>query len=240
MATSLGLDCGAVAAQRGALGDRFVIVTWTGARLAFVVLADDQPTPPFEPQATVTVLTEDLDGEFIDDDQELFGARLSEGATILIGHDDYNLGATAKSWQAVVTPPPDAEATIDAERHGIEVLRAAGARNVSVAQPPEFGSEEGFLQFVSPRGLIGVADVAPADWFDPMVPRYLDGVTTVRTVGGVDLRITEPGPEAPPWVGAVEIGFGCGDWSWILEPPGNGSATELIEFAADLVAGAAC
>lgn len=240
MAENLGLDCGASAVQPGAIGDRFVIATWTGPRLAFVVLADDQPIPPFRADATVTIITEDLEGEFIGDGQRLFGARLAEGATILIGHEDYSLGATAKSWQTAVPPPPDAETTIDAERHGIDALRAAGARNVSVAQPPEFQSDEGYVQFISPRGQIGVADVAPADSFDPMVPRYLDGPTRVETVGGIDLRITEPGPDAPPWAGVIELGFGCREWSWILEPPGNGSASELVEFAAELVVRADC
>ena len=67
-----------------------------------------------------------------------------------------------------------------AEEVGIFVLETAGARNVGIAQPPEFGSEEGYIQFVSPTGQILVVDVAPDGWFDPMQPRYYTGETRVN------------------------------------------------------------
>lgn len=240
LARTLGLDCGAQAEQAGLVGSRFVIVSWTGPRMAYVVLADDQPDVPYRSDATVTILTEDLSGEFIGESQALYAARLESGPTILIGHEDYNLAATAKSWQVAVPPPPDGETTLESERHAIDALRAAGARNVSVAQPPEFGSDEGYVQFITPQGQIGVADVAPASSLDPMLPRYLDGATTVERVDGVDLRTTEPGPDAPPWAGVIEVGFRCGEWSWILEPPGNGSGPELVAFARELISRSDC
>ena len=101
--------------------------------------------------------------------------------------------------------------------------REAGMRNIGIAQPPESGSEEGYAQFISATGQISVADVAPTDWFDPMRSRYYNGETTIETIDGVDVRVTQPLPgDNLGFVRGVEVGWACDDFVWILEPPFNG------------------
>lgn len=237
-AAELALDCGVLAAQHDAAGDRLLLAAWTGPRMAFVVQADDLSDPPLEPESIVTIVTEEPIGEYLVDDNSAWAGRLASGATLVAGHVDYNLGVALKTWQADVPRLPDAEPTLDAERYGIDALEASGARKPAVAAEATFGSEEGFVMFVSPTGQIIVASVAPAGWYDPMVPRYLDGATTMRQISGVDVRITEPGTVT----GSIgtEIGWACGDWVWVIEPPLNGTGAEMIPVVEALITTGDC
>lgn len=238
--SQLALDCGVRAVQTTAGGDeRLLLAAWTGDRAAFVVQASDAPSEPYAPEAIVTIVTEDPRGEFLRDDRSLWAARLEGGETLVLGHLDYSLGATAKAWQTAVPPLLDAEPTIEAERYAIETLEAAGQRNVAVAEPAEVGSEAGAVMFVSPTGQILVADVAPEDWIDPMSPRYLGGPSTTSTIAGVDVRVTEAGPDDLAPAGA-ELGWWCGEWGWILQPPLNGTADEMLDVARAVVESAGC
>ncbi|MCB0997210.1 MAG: PT domain-containing protein [Acidimicrobiales bacterium] len=238
-AARLALDCSVTASQAAGDGQRLLLAAWTGQRIAFVIQATDPPTEPYVTEAVVTILTEDPTGEWLNDDLTWWAATLEDGESIVIGHNDYNLGATAKAWQMAIPAPEDAEPTLDAERHAIEVLQASGARNVSIAQPAEIGSEEGYVQFVSATGQISVVDVAPAGWFDPLEPRYNHGDTTIVDVGGVQVRVTEPSDE-DIYAIAGELGWGCGDYVWILEPPFNGTTDELLASVTALLAVDAC
>lgn len=239
-ARRLGLDCGVKAAQRtDDGGERLLIAAWTGPRFAYVVQATDEPSTPYSPDATVTFLFEAPRGEFLRDGQLLWGARAEGGETILIGHLDYSLGATAKSWQAGLEDPPDPDPDLESERHAIAVLEASGARNVSLAQPAEFGSEQGYVQFVSPTGQLNVVDVAPQGWFDPLQPRYNSGETRVIDVEGIEVRVTEKGPD-DEWAIAGELGFACGDHVWIIQPPFNGTTAEMVEMVRLIAAAGQC
>lgn len=239
-AERLGLDCGVKAVQSTATGgERLLIAAWTGPRFAFVVQATDAPSTPYSLDAVVTILFEFPRGEYLRDDLSLWAAEAEGGETIVIGHLDYNLGATAKGWQADFPPPDDVEPELDSERHAIAVLEAAGARNVGIAQFHELGSEEGYIQFISPTGQINVVDVAPAGWFDPMAPRYNSGVTTRVDVDGLEVRVTEIGPD-DEWSIAGELGWACGEFVWIMQPPFNGTTAEMLEMAELIVATGEC
>jgi len=234
-AARLSLDCAVEAAQVGSAGnERLLLAAWTGPRMAFVVQAEDQPATPFRNDAMVTVITEEPRGEFLLDDRTIWGATLEHGETIVIGHVDYSLGATAKAWQSAVPSPPNGEPTLEAESVAIQYLEAAGARNVGIAQFAEFGSVEGLVMFVTPSGQIGIVDVAPRGAIEPMTSRYLTGPTRVVGIGDLDVRITEPGVD-DIYAIAGEIGWWCNDFGWIMEPPLNGTIEEMIDMVSSLV-----
>lgn len=236
----LGLDCAAQLTQPAAPGDRLALVAWTGPRMAFVVRSSETPAAPFAAISTISVGFENPVGEYLRDDNSLWGGSLSNGETFLVGHLDFNFGIAAKTWQADAPPVDDAETTLDAERAGIAAIRAAGGRNVGIAQYPELGSEEGYVMFVSPTGQILVVDVAPLGWFDPTSPRYYTGITTTETFDGIEVRVSEPGPGEGEYDQGVEVGWTCGDFVWILEPAGNGSGDEMVDFVETLVGANAC
>lgn len=240
MPKHLGLDCGVRAAQTTADGDeRLFLAAWTGPRYAFVIQATDQPSTPYSPSTILWIVTEEPYGEMLLDDMSLWAGQLEGGETLVVGHIDYNLGATAKSWHVDVPALPDAEPTLDSERHAIATLRDVGMRNVAVAQPAEFGSEEGTVMFVSPTGQISVVAVAPSGWFDPLLPRGYSGTTTTETISGVKVRVTEPAEGQLPGLGA-EIGWSCRNWEWILEPPLNGTIDEMLEIARAVIQSGTC
>lgn len=240
-ADRLGLDCGLTAGQ--AIGDdeRLVIMAWTGPRIAWVIQTTEVPSMPYAHQATVTVLIDVTEGEFLDGDRRaLWAGTFDSGETFVIGHVDYNLGAAAKDWIAGPRTPIDEEINLKAEQHGVDTLAAAGMRNIGIAQPPEIGSEEGYLQFVSPTGQISVAVIGPDGWFNPLEPRYFSGPTRVETISGVDIRVTEPGPADGENAIGADVGFACGDFVWLLEPPFNGDTDEMLASASAIVGTAQC
>jgi len=239
--TTVGLDCGVRAAQSTADGgERLVLAAWTGPRYSFVIQATDQPSTPYLPEAVLFTVTEEPYGEFLRDDMSLWGGRLAGGETLLVGHLDYNLGVAAKfGWRTAIENPPDADPTVDSQHHGIETLEAAGMRNVAIAEEASFGSEEGLVMFISVTGQISVAAVAPAGWFDPMVPRTYSGETTTTTFMDVEVRVTAPGEGELPGLGA-EVGWACGEWVWLLEPPINGTTDEMLEIAEAVISHGGC
>ncbi len=104
-----------------------------------------------------------------------------------------------------------------------------------------FGSEEGYVQFTSPTGQLLVADVAPTDWFDPMIPRYFNGDSAVETIAGREVRVTNPTPDDNLGFSlGVEWGWACTDFVWILQPPFNGDAAEMRESVAAVLATMTC
>ncbi len=240
-AERLGLDCGLLTAS-GPGGDHsLALAAWTGARVAFVVQTLDVPATPFGAISYVQNPVTEEPGEFLDEDMSIWAVSGPDGESIVIGHLDYSLGAASKEWSADPRPPFEDEVNLAAEEHGIAVLAAAGMRNIAIAQPPEFGSEEGYLQFISPTGQISVADVAPSGWFDPMLPRYFTGDTVIETIDSTDIRITLP--TAGDGLGlarGAEVAFACTSFVWILEPPFNGTVDEMLATARAVVTTPEC
>ena len=210
-----------------------MLAAWTGPRLGFVLQTDETPARPFVPDATVTVFIDSTPGEFLDgDERSLWAGTFDSGETFVVRHVDFSLGPVAKFWVADFPQFQPEPVNLPSEAHGVEVLEAAGMRLVGIAQPAEFGSEEGTLQFTSPSGQISVADVAPTGWFDPMQPRYFTGETRIVAVAGAVVRITtaQPGDNLG-FTDAAEIAFACDEFVWILQPPGNGSEAEMVDSA---------
>jgi hypothetical protein len=236
----LGLDCAVHATQPAAPGDRLALISWTGPRMAFVIRATDAPDPAFQATSLITVGFENPIGEYLRDDNAMWGGTLESGETLVVGHLDFNLGVAAKTFRADAPPFGEPEITIEAERVGIEAAIAAAGRNVGIAQPPEFESEEGYVMLVSRTGQILVIDVAPTGWFDPMVERYYHGETTIIEIDGVDVRITEPADDEGEYSDGHEIAWSCLDHVWILEPPSNGTAEEMVQFVTELIAANDC
>jgi hypothetical protein len=236
-ADRLALDCGLLAGEIVGDNDRLVVAAWTGPRMVWVIQTSEAPARPYQREATVTVIIDETEGEFLDGDtRALWAGTFDSGETFVIGHVDYNLGAAAKDWVAGPRAPFDEEVTLPSEQHGLDVLEAAGMRNTGIAEPPEFGSEEGHVQFVSPTGQISVADVAPTGWFNPFQPRYFSGPTRIQTIDGVAVRITEPHPAVDPgYAIGAEIGFACAGFVWLLQPPLNGEAEEMLDTAAAVI-----
>ena len=228
-AERLAFDCGLTATETVGDDERLVIAAWTGPRFGYVIQSTGGPSTPYRLDATVTVIIDSTRGEYLDgDEQALWAGTFDSGETFVVGHADYSLGPVAKDWVAGPRVPFDEEINLDSERHAIAVLEAAGMRNIGIAQPPMFGSEEGYVLFISPAGQIIVADVAPTDWFDPMVPRYYHGETRFETISSAEVRITDPNEDDNlGFTPAAEYAWACDDFVWILEPPFNGDADEV-------------
>ncbi len=241
-ADRLALDCGLLVRSKVGNHDRLAVATWTGPRMAWVIQTTEAPATPYAHDATVDVMIDSTKGQFLDGNQRsLWAGTLQNGETFVIGHVDYDLGAAAKGWIAGPRTSVHADVTLASEDHGIAALEAAGMRNIGVAQPSEIGSEEGYIQFVSPTGQISVADIGPTGWFDPLEPRYFSGPTHLTTINGVEVRVTEPNPDdnAGHTVG-TEVGFACHSFVWLLEPPQNGNADEMLDTARAVISTEEC
>ncbi|MEZ5244880.1 MAG: hypothetical protein R2707_07280 [Acidimicrobiales bacterium] len=240
-AERLGLDCGLLLAADDTTGQWLVVAAWTGRRAAFAVQTTARPSEPFRAQAVVRLPVGDLTGEYLSDDMSLWGVSGADDESIVIGHADYSFGPAAKDWDSGTRDFFEPEISVPAEQHALDALEAAGMRNVGIAQPTEVGSEEGYAQFISTTGQISVADVAPTGWFDPMTPRYYTGETSIETIGGVDVRVTLPKPDDNlGFVQAAEVAFACDDYVWLLEPPFNGTADEMVASAAAVIGTEEC
>jgi hypothetical protein len=242
LADRLALDCGLTASQTIGDDERLVIAAWTGPRMAWVIQTTETPSMPYAREATVTVIIDATEGEFLDGDgRALWAGTFDSGDTFVVGHVDYNLGAAAKDWVAGPRVPFEEEISLASERHGIDALEAAEMRNIGIAQPPELGSEEGHVQFVSPPGQISLADIGPTGWFDPLEPRYFNGPTRFVTIDGVEVRVTDPNPDDNTgYTIGADIGFACDDFVWLLQPPANGEADEMLETATAVIATEEC
>ena len=227
-----GFDCGLRLAQRTDAGaERLALAAWNDRRDALVIQATDAPTEPYAADAVFQLFIEQPYGEFLTD-REVWAATMSGGESIVLAAHDTSIGWAAKSWQAEVPPFEDLPVTLDAERYGIDVLRAAGARNVSVAEPNPAGWDVGSLQLHTPWVLTAFAAVGVADTFDPSVPIVADGDTTFHEVAGVEVRVTT-GEELPGIV-LHEAGWRCDGHSWRLMS-GDGSPAEILEFAGEII-----
>lgn len=248
-----GLDCAVRAVQRtDGGGERLLLAGWTGPRITFVVQATDGPDTPYQPDAVFDLVIEQPRGEHLEgpyranrEQRDTFAATLSGGETIVISVFDYSIGATAKHWQASVERPAEEDQeqliTLDAERYGIDNLRAAGARNVGIAELPEIGSEVGALQFVTPAGQIGEARVAPPGWFDPSTEWHQRPVST-EEIGRTEVYVSESGPPDDADILTYDIAhfsFTCDDYVWQVIT-GFGTTDELRTFVTDLVETLGC
>ncbi len=92
---------------------------------------------------------------------------MEAGPTIVIGHVDYSLGATAKSWQAAIPSPPEGESTLESERHAEPAAGAppwargaelgwSCAEFAWILQPPLNGTTDEALGFVAE--ILGAGD----------------------------------------------------------------------------------
>lgn len=231
----MGLDCTARLAQSTPGGDdRLVLAAWTGERRAWVVQASDPPAEAYRTEQRVQLFIDQPQGEWLVN-QALWAGSLATGETVIVGVTDAPFGPAAKAWWAEVPRFDDLPVSNDAERYAIDVLLAAGARNVSVAEPASFQSELGAIQFVTPLGLHLVATVAPPDWFDPTAP-IVDGEVAVEQIGGVDVHVTTASA-ASYAVGSV--GWTCGDHVWFIDSS-YGTVDELRDWASHLIETAGC
>ena len=239
-ALRLGLDCGISATQTSDSGVRLALAAWTGVRTGFLVQTNDEPATPYANEATVSVGIDSGRGEFVDGEMRTIWAGTLESSTFVVGHVDHALGAIAKGWTAGDRQFEDFT-SLDSERHAIAALEEANMRNISIAESPMLGSEEGLVQFTSPTGQLLVVDVAPTDWFDPMVPRFFSGDSVVETIAGSEVRVTDPTPDDNlGFTRGAEWGWACADYVWILEPPLNGDTAEMRESVTAVIATATC
>lgn len=232
----LAFDCSVRATQTTADGGtRLLVAAWTFPRYGFVLQSTDAPSAPYEPIANFQLLYEETRGEYIDD-QTVWAATMSGGESILVAAQDYGLGPVAKAWQSAFPALPDAEITHDAQDYGIGVLDAAGMHGATTAEPPAPGNEIVTLYFDSPTAQTIIATVAPEDWLDPSVP-VLTGETRTERVGGVDVRVTAPGPDDLYDVG--DVGWTCDGYAWRLTG-GFGTVDELFEVAQTIIESVGC
>jgi len=231
----LGLDCTVRAVQLTADGsERFVVGAWTGERRAWVVQATDGPSTPYSPDIRFQLFIDQPDGEWIED-QAVWAGTLDTGETMIVGTADTSTGLTAKSWWEEVPRFEDLEVAIDAERYAIDALAQAGARNVSVAEPADFGVELAAVQFITPEGLILIGTIGPPDWFDPAAQLF-DGEMSVEQIGGVDVYVTTGAADAYA-VGSV--GWMCGDYVWYIDAV-YGTVEELTDWATTVIESTGC
>jgi hypothetical protein len=245
-----GLDCAVLATQGTDDGDvRLLLAAWSGPRVSMVVQATDGPDEPYEQEALYDVAIEWARGEHLQgpfrprrDDRTTWAATMPGGETIVVSSVDYSQGATAKNWPSgFEQPEPQEFVSLDAERHGIDRLQEAGARNVDLSEFPEFDSEIGNLQFVSPTGQLGEARVAPVGWIDPTTEWHLRPVTVER-MGGVDVYLSESGPPDDEDIltyDLAHLSFECDGYVWQVMTS-FGTVDELRAFVETLISSMDC
>lgn len=225
-----GLDCTTRLAQATPGGDdRLVLAAWTGERRAWVVQASDAPADPYRSEQRVQLFIGQPEGEWLVD-QAVWAGSLETGATVIVGTVDMPFGVAAKAWWAEVPRFDDIDVSNDAEQYAIDTLVAAGARNVSVAEPASVGSEIGSIQFVTPLGLHLVAIVAPPDRFDPGAP-IVEGEMVTQQIGGVEVFVTTA---APTSYAVASVGWTCANHVWFIDSS-YGTVDELVDWAAQII-----
>jgi len=241
----LALDCGAEMAQATDAGaERLLLAAWTGERIVFVLQATDAPSTPFQEAATFDLLLAQPRGQYFAgpyranrDIRTIWAATLGQGESIVIFAHDYSAGAAAKTWQeGFETSGDDEYVTLDSERYGMQKLRAAGARNVSIAELPEIGSPIGTLQFVTPLGLAVVTRVAPVGMIDPTTEWHQRPVTS-EEVEGVTVYLSVAGPPDDLDALTYDIAhatFDCGEWTWHVQI-GFGTPEELMDWVRSFI-----
>ena len=231
----LGLDCGLRAVSTTPDGSEiFVVGAWTGPRHGFVVQTTAEPATPYGTAIRFQLFVDQVDGQWLSDGEVWAGTR-DNGETIVVATQDTSTGVTAKAWFADVPRFVDLEVTIDAEREAIDLLERAGARNVSVAEPADLGSELASVQFITPQGLHLFAVVGPPGWFDPEAQLF-DGERTVETIGDVQVYVTAGAPEA---YATGSVGWVCDGDVWFIDTTW-GTVDELVDWARTLIETADC
>lgn len=231
----MGLDCLVRAVQRTDAGDeRLLLAAWTGVRNAYVVQATDGPSSPYVRQQRFQLFIEWPYGEWIED-QFVWAGEMEGGETVVVGADDAPVAVAAKSWQSEVPRFEDLPVTLDAERYGIDLLLHAGARNVSVAEPPGFGSELSALQMITPLGLHLIPTIGPIGWFDPAAELF-PGEQTVETIEGVDVYVTRGSPDA---YAVASVGWKCDGYVWYIDAVW-GTVDELVDWARTMIQTSPC
>lgn len=241
----LGLDCAIERHQTTDTGaDRLLLAAWTGPRISFVVRATDPPARPFQQIARFDLLFAQPDGEYFAgphrpnrDLRTIWAATMPDGESFVLFAHDYSAGAVAKTWQeGFETSGEDEFITLDSERYGIERLRAAGARNVSIAEMPEIGSPIGTIQLVTPPGQLIVTRVAPIGIIDPTTEWHQRPVTS-EEVEGVTVYLSVAGPPDDADILTYDIAhatFDCGDWTWHVTT-GFGTPEELMDWVRSFI-----
>lgn len=221
----LALDCRTEMSQTTDAGaERLLLAAWTGERIVFVLQATDAPKTPFQTQAVFDLLLDQPTGQYFAgpyranrDDQTTWAGTLDGGDSVVIFAHDYAAGPVAKTWQeGFETSGEDDYVTLDSERYGMERLRAAGARNVSIAELPETGSPIGTLQFVTPLGQGITTRVAPTGIIDPTTEWHQRPVTS-EEVDGVTVYLSVAGPPDDDNILTYDVAhmtFDCGTWTW--------------------------
>jgi hypothetical protein len=231
-ADALGLSCSLRAVQGvGSDYERLGLAAWTGERIGYVLLAHDQPTTPYDEAVRFDLLFEQPWGEWIGDD--IWAVTISSGDSVIIGVNDYFIGAVAKSFLLAFPEPPGATPEIPAEEYAIATLEDAGMVNVGVAEPSD--TEVGSIAFSTPLGNVMIATVGPVSVFDPF-SGYLSGETTVAVVGGIEIRTTLAEPDE---LGVADVAFICGEYGWRIESS-LGSPDEPFAVVTGLIATLDC
>ncbi len=212
------------------------MIGWNDLRHVAVIQATDAPTSPYGATIRFQLFLEQPYGEWLED-QFVWAATMAGGESIIVATHDASAALTAKAWQLEVPPFDDLPITLEVEQYAIDALRAVGARNVSIAEPAPPGSPIGSIQFHTPQSLIAFAAVGTVDSFDPMVPIVADGETSLRTIDGVEVRVSA-GKEMGLF-DLFETGWRCGDHAWRLTS-GYGTPEELLEFTELLLSSLGC
>lgn len=231
-ADTLGLRCSLLAVQGvGSDHERLGLAAWTGDRMGYVVLAVDAPATPYEEVVRFDLLFEQPWGEWVGDD--IWAATISSGDSVIVGVNDYLIGAVAKSFLVAFPEPPAPAPEIPAEEYAIATLESAGMANVGIAEPSD--TEVAAIAFTTPLGNVMIASVGPMSVFDPFAG-YLTGETTVNVVEGIDVQTTLAGPDE---FGVADVAFVCGDYGWRIESS-LGSPDEPVAVATALIATLGC
>lgn len=226
-ADSLGLRCSSRMVQGvGTDHERLGLAAWTGERMGYVVLALDHPTQAYDETVRFDLLFEQPWGEWVADD--VWAVTISSGDTVIVGVNDYFIGAVAKSFLVAFPEPPGAEPEIPAEEYAIAALEDAGMVNVGIAEPSD--TEAASIAFTTPLGNVMIATVGPTASFDPFVG-YLAGESTITVVGGIEIQTTLAAPDQS---GIADVAFVCSEYGWRIESS-LGSSHEPLNVAIELI-----
>ena len=234
LARTLGFDCAWQATQNIAGKERLVVAAWTGDRVGMVIQTSDGPTEPYRNDQTVDIMFAAPEGEKLADDS--WAVTLPGGGSlILLTKNTGNFGWLAKSWLTEYVFVPDdnsgqaAAGQTTIEKMSIQALRAAGGRNVQVAEPAHGGSLAS-LYLVAPSGGTLWVTVGPNDSFDPFahLPR---GTVFYDTIDETLVQLIDPAPESFPTSAGA---FRCNDFGWAIDAA-ESEITDTRQFIAGLI-----
>lgn len=199
--------------------------------MGYVVLALDHPTSAYEEAVRFDLLFEQPWGEWVADD--VWAVTVSSGDTVIVGVNDYFIGAVAKSFLVAFPEPPGAAPEIPAEEYAIAGLEDARMTNVGIAEPSD--TDVASIAFTTPLGNVMIATVGPTTRFDPFIG-YLTGESTLTVVAGIEVETTLAGPDQ---FGVADVAFVCDEYGWRIESS-LGSPDEPLDVVVDLIGGLGC